>query len=130
MKFLAGVEGLAVLALMATVLDQDALVAISDDREVALATAGDTVVGRVRVPNKAADEKGTVETRFRWLIEIKASGNIAAGEPVKMSSASSGQRVAKFVAHTDLVAGDPPEDLFGVCWYGGNSGETIEVLVY
>lgn len=124
-------EGLAVPAIMATVLAKNALVAISADRTVALATAGDTVVGRVSVPNKSAGAKGTVETRFKELIEIMANGAIAAGDRVKMSSISgSSQRVAKFTATTAAADNDASDDILGICWFGGADTETIEVLTY
>lgn len=130
-KLRVAVEGLAVPAIMATVLVKNSLVAISGDRTVGMAGANATVIGRVSVPNKAAGEKGTVETRCKELIEVTANGALAAGALVKMSSISgSSQRVAAFVAHTDLVAGDPPERLLGVVWFGGADGATIEVLTF
>jgi hypothetical protein len=131
MKLRAQIEGLAVPATIAAVLARDVIVAITGNRTVNKAGADALAVGRLTVPAKAANESGTVETRFKALIEVKADGPIAAGDVVKLSSAdgSGNQRVKKWVGQTDAVAGDKPETMFGVCWNGGADGGTVEVLV-
>ncbi len=127
MKLRAQVEGLAVRAIFAAVLAKNALVKIVDDREVDIAdTEDDFCVGRAVKPAKAIDGTGTVETRFKELIEIRADGAIAAGEFVKIGSVDTGlQCVTEFVPGTDS-----PELLFGVCWFGGADNATVEVLVF
>lgn len=132
MKLRSQFEGLAVLATIAALLAKDTLLAITGDATVDKAGAGAVVVGRLSVPAKTAGGKGTVETRFKELITIKASGAINAGDRVKMAAADGGgiQRVAKWVSQTDLVAGDNAETLLGVCWVGGADGADIQVLTF
>jgi hypothetical protein len=132
MQLRATLEGLAVPATIAAILAKDTLMAISGDRTVAKAAADALVVGRLIKPAKEVNGSGTVETRFRSLIEIKADGIIAAGNVVKLSSAdgSGNQRAKKWVGQTDAAAGDKPETMFGVCWLGGADAATVEVLVY
>jgi hypothetical protein len=132
MKLKRHVEGLAIGAICAAVLAKDTLVAITADKTVNKAGAGAVVIGRLIKPGAAINDRGTVETRFKELIEIKASGAIAAGDRVKMAAADGdgNQRVAKWTSQTDLVAGDLPETLFGVCFVGGADGATIQVLTY
>ncbi len=131
MKLRAQAEGLAVLATIAAVLARDTIVKITADHTVNKAGAGDIPLGRLVKPARAASETGSVETRFKELIEIKGSGAIAAGDRVKMAADGGGeQRVAKWVSQTDADAGDKPDTLFGICWKGGADGATIEVLTY
>jgi hypothetical protein len=108
------------------------MVAITANRTVNKAGADAVVVGRLIKASKEADESGTVETRFKELIEVKADGAIAAGDVVKMSSAdgSGVQRVTKWVSQTDAVPGDRPQTAIGICWNGGADGTTVEVLAY
>lgn len=123
----AHVEGLSVPATIETEkLAKDTLVAITGDRQVDEAGADDVVVGRVLVSNRVADGEGTIETRFKELIEITASGAVAAGDFTKMAAAASGvQRMAKWDP-----AADDPETRTGLCWKGGADTATIEVLTY
>jgi hypothetical protein len=132
MKLRAQAEGLAVSATIAAVLAKDTLLKITADRTVNKAGANDPVVGRLLKPARSANGSGTVETRFKELIEIKASGVIAAGDRVKLAAAdgSGNQRVAKWTSQTDTVAGDQPDTLFGICWKGGVDGATVEVLTF
>lgn len=132
MKLRAQAEGLAILATIAAVLVRDTIVKITADHTVDKAGAGDIPLGRLVKPARAANETGSVETRFKELIEIKGSGAIAAGDRVKLAAADGGgeQRVAKWVSQTDAAAGDKPDTLFGVCWKGGADGATIEILTY
>lgn len=132
MKLRAQAEGLAILATIAAVLAKDTLVKITADQTVSKAGANDIVIGRLTKPARTASATGTVETHFKELIEIKASGAIAAGERVKSAAAdgSGNQRVAKWTSQTDTVAGDLPDTLFGICWKGGADGATVEILTY
>ena len=133
MKLRAHVEGLAITAIFAAVLAKDMLVAITANGTVNKAGAGAVYIGRVLSPAKEVSGVGTIETRFKERIEIKASGAIAAGDRVKLAAADGvhgENRVAKWISQTDLVAGDNAESLFGVCWIGGADGAVVEVLVY
>lgn len=129
MKVRASVEGLAIVVAFAAVLAKDTLVKISANNKVAKAgTANDVVVGRVVTPATAVDGQGTIETKFKELIEIKSTATIAAGEFVKIAAAdgSTGENTAaKWVSGTDAW-----ERLFGICLKGGDSGDTLEVLTY
>lgn len=132
-KLRAQVEGLAVMFIFAAVLAKDSIVAITADRTVGAAGANSIPVGRVSVPAREADATGTVETRFKEWIEIKASGAVAAGDVVKMAAVdpvTAESRVAKWTGQTDAVAGDKPETRFGLCIKGGADGATLEVLTY
>lgn len=132
MKLRAQVEGLAITVIVAAVLARDTLVAITADKTVNKAGAGALVIGRLVKPGKNANDNGTVETRFKALITIMASGVIAAGDTVKMAAADGAgiQRVAKWISQTDAAAGDKPDTLFGVCLEGGADGADIQVLTY
>jgi hypothetical protein len=132
MKLRSQIEGLAVPTTVAAVLARDTVVSITGNRTVNKAGADAVVVGRLSKPAKEANGKGTIETRFKELIEIKADGAIAAGEVVKLSAADGAglQRAKKWVGQTDATAGDKPETMFGVCWNGGADGATVEILTY
>ena len=133
MKVRAQVEGLGILAIFAALLAKDTLVSITGNRTVNKAGADAVVIGRVSKPAKAVNGNGSVETRFKELIEIKASGAVAAGDRVKLAAAdgvTGENRATKWTSQTDAVAGDKPDSLFGVCWNGGADGATIEVLTY
>jgi hypothetical protein len=132
MKLRSQVEGLAVPATIAAVLARETIVSITGNRTVSKSGADALAVGRLSNPAKEANGSGTVETRFRALIEIKADGAIVAGDVVKLSSAdgSGNQRAKKWVGQTDAAAGDKPESMFGVCWNGGADAATVEVLTY
>jgi hypothetical protein len=141
---------LAIVATFAAVLARETAVAITANRTVNKAGAGAVVVGHVFKPAAAVNGKGSIETPFKALIEIKADGAIAAGDRVSMSSADGdgNQRVKKWTVQTvtittvvdaDLVdpyvtdadlSGDSPDLIYGVCWNGGADGATVEVLVY
>jgi hypothetical protein len=128
-KLRAQFEGLAVPATIVTAnLPKDTLVAITANRTVDKAGANALVVGRLFKPSKTANGSGTVETRFKELVEIKASGAVAAGARVKLAAVdgTTGEnRAATFVEGTDT---EPR--YYGVCWSGGADGATIEVLTY
>ncbi|HEX8688533.1 MAG TPA: hypothetical protein VF654_18610 [Pyrinomonadaceae bacterium] len=132
MKLKAFVHGLAIPVVVAAVLEQNTLVAITGNKTVNKAGAGAVVLGRLLKPAREANGTGTVETRFKERIAIKADGAIAAGDRVKMAAADGDgiQRVKKWVSQTDLVAGDTPDTLLGVCLVGGADAADVEVLTY
>lgn len=129
MKLRAHFEGLAVPAAVVTAnLPKDTLVAITANRTVDKAGANALVVGRLFKPARAAGGSGTVETRFKELVEIKASGAVAAGARVKLAApdpATGENRAAAFAEGVDAEA-----RYYGVCWKGGADGDVIEVLTY
>jgi len=121
-------EGLAVIATIAAVLAKDTLVAITGNRTVNKAGANANVIGRLVVPAREAAKQGTVETKFKELVEIKGSGALAAGATVKLAAAdgTTGENVVvAWVSGTDGY-----ERLYGVVWNGGADGATLEVLTY
>jgi hypothetical protein len=126
-------EGLAILATFAAVLAKDTIVAITANRTINKAGADAVAIGEVTIPAKAVSGTGTIETPFRALIEIKASGALVAGDRVKLAAAdgvTGENRVTKWISQTDAAAGDKPDSLYGVVWNGGADGATVEVLVY
>ena len=128
MKLRAQTEGLAVIATIAAILVKDTLMAITGNRTVDKAGANAVVIGRLVVPAKAANGQGTVETKFKEFIEIKAAATLAAGDLVKLAAVdgTTGEnRVTTWVSGTDGA-----ERLFGVVWNGASSGGTVEVLTY
>lgn len=128
MKLRAQVEGLAVIATIAAVLAKDTIVAITANRTVNKAGANANPIGRLVVPAKVVNEQGTVETKFKELVEVKGSGVLAAGAAVKMAAAdgTTGENVVvAWVGGTDSF-----ERLYGIVWNGGADGATLEVLTY
>ncbi len=80
------------------------------------------------VPAKTANTQGTVETRYKELVEIKGSGTLAAGALVKLAAVdgTTGENVAvAWVSGTDGF-----ERVYGVVWKGGTTGATLEVLTF
>lgn len=134
MKLRALREGLSVPAIIATPnLPKDTLVAITANKTVDIAGANAIPIGRLIKPARVANGSGTVETRFKELVEIKASGAVAAGDIVKLAAVdgvTGENRVTNWTGQTDAVAGDKPETRYGVCWKGGADGAVIEVLTY
>lgn len=129
MKYLANLEGLAVNAIIATAnLPQGTSMKITGNKTVDKATANTFSIGELRVPVDTANAKGTVETRFRARVECKMSGDVAAGEYIKMGApdGTTGEdTVVKFVPGTDAE-----ERKRGICWSGGTSGNTGEFLIW
>lgn len=129
MKLRAQTEGFAIPAAIATAnLPKDTLVAITGDRKVDKAGANANVVGRLVVPAKTANGQGTVETKFKELIEIKTVAALTYGQPVKLAAVdgTTGEnRVDLWVSGTDSV-----ERLVGVIWFGAALGGVAEVLTY
>lgn len=128
MKLRAQVEGLAVPAIIAAILEKDTIVAITADRTVNKAGANANPIGRLSVPAKAVNGTGTVETRFKELVEMKTSGALAAGVAVKLAApdGTTGENVV-----TTWVGGtDSFERLYGVIWKGTAGVGVAEVLVY
>ncbi len=129
MKILRQLEGLAITATVATAnLAQNTSVKITGNETVDKATANTFAIGQLRVPVETAAAKGTVETRFRAEAEVKASGDLVAGEFIKMGApdGTTGEdTVVKFVPGTDAE-----ERKCGICWKGGASGATVKVLLF
>jgi hypothetical protein len=128
MKLRAQREGLAVKATVATVEAKDTLMTISGDNTVAKAGVNAVVIGRLVVPARAVNGLGTVETKFKELVEIKTGGVLAAGALVKLAAVdgTTGENiVVAWVSGTDGY-----ERLYGVVWKGAGSGGVAEVLAY
>jgi hypothetical protein len=120
------------LAVPATVvtanLTKDTLVSITANNTVDKAALNATPMGRLVVPSKTANGLGTVETRFKELIEIKTTAIVAAGDKLKLTApdGTTGENtVGVWVSGTDGA-----ERLFGVAWKGAASGGVAEVLTY
>ncbi|MBD0370322.1 MAG: hypothetical protein ICV60_05765 [Pyrinomonadaceae bacterium] len=150
MKLRKQFEGLSIGVIFAALLVKDALVAITANETVNKAGADAIIIGRVAVPAKEVNGRGTVETYFKELVRVKFDGAVAAGDRVKMAAADGGgiQRVKKWTAQTvavttavdaDLVNpyvtavalnGDSPDLICGVCLVGGADGAEGDVLMY
>ena len=128
MKLRAQAEGLAIPAKIATVEAKDTLMSITGDRTVGKAGANANPIGRLVVPAKAINGQGTIETKFKELIEIKTNAVLAAGVAVKLDAVdgTTGEnRIIAWVGGTDSY-----ERLLGVVWLGAGSGGVAEVLTY
>jgi|GEM_PF-6068338 len=129
MKLRSQKEGLGLRATVAAVLAKDTLVKITADKTVNKAgSADDFHIGRLSVPAKANNGVGTVECRFKELVEIKGGGALSAGAIVKLAAAdgTTGENVAvAWVTGTDAF-----ERAFGVVWKGAGDGGTLEVLTF
>lgn len=127
MKLRAQQEGLAVIATIAAVLIKDTLVAITGNRTVNKAAANDVTIGRLVVPAKVIGGQGTVETRFKEFVEIKAAAAVTFGQRVKLAApdATTGENTI-----TPLLGTDAFEICYGVVWNGAASGGTAEVLTF
>lgn len=128
MKTRVGIEGLGIPATVAAILPKDTLVAITGNRTVNKAGLNADSIGYLRVPAATVNGKGTVETKFKELIEIKFSGAIAAGADVKLAApdGTTGENVAiVWVSGTDAI-----ERRLGKVWNGVGDGAVGEVLVY
>ena len=129
MKLRAQQEGLAIPATIVTAnLPKDTLVSITADHTVDKAGLNALFPSRLVVPAKTAGGQGTIETRFKELIEIKGSGALAAGAIVKLAAVdgTTGEnRVVAWVSGTDVF-----ERAYGQVWKGGADGATLEVLTF
>lgn len=128
MKLRAQMEGLGIPATVATVEPQDTIVTITGNRTVGKAGANANPIGRLSVPAKTAGGRGTVETKFKELVEVKTGGALAAGALVKLQAVdgTTGENVV-----TTWVSGtDGFERLYGVVWNGTAGVGVAEVLVY
>lgn len=129
MKFRAQYEGLAIRGTVETGdLPKDTLMAITGNATVDKGGANAHCLGRLTVPAKNADEEGTIETRYKEMFDIKASGALAAGEFWKLGApdGTTGENTAaKFVPGTDAE-----ERKCGVVWIGASSGGTATVLAF
>lgn len=133
MKVLARVEGLAVPAIIATAVHpKDTLVKITADRTVDKAGSNEFAIGTISVPSKSAtapNNTGTVETRFKELIECKIGGSaLSAGAFVKLAAVdgTTGENVAvAWVSGTDVF-----ERCFGIVWKGAAANGVAEILTF
>lgn len=125
MKVIASVEKLGLMVVMAAVLAKDTLVALTANETVNKAGAGAIAIGRISVAAKEANGKGTVETFFSSLIEIKGVGNCLFGTWVKLGApdGTTGENTA--VPWVDGV--DSPTLILGLVFKGGNN-TTLKVL--
>ena len=100
---------------------------ITGDATVDKSTAaGDKIVGFLRVPSRTADGQGTVETRFKKLVDAECDGAIAAGDYVQAGDHNSGvQRFKKWISGTHDA-----NLILGQCWIGGADTETGTFLVH
>lgn len=129
MKALAQVEGLAIPATVETAdLPKDTVVAITGDATVDKAAANGTPIGRLSVPAKLADGIGTVETKFKELVECEADGAITAGDWVKLGALS--PSTGKHTVKTWIEGTDALKRLYGVAWVGGADEATVKVLTF
>lgn len=129
MKLKAQVEGLAVPATVETAdLPKDTIVSITGDATVDKAAADDTPIGRIVVPANTADGLGTVETKFKELVEMEADGILAAGAYVKLGALSPTD--TKHTAKAWVEGTDSIKRLYGVVWVGGADEATIQVLTF
>lgn len=136
-KVRAMVESLAVPATIHTAnLPQGTAVKITADAKVDKSvTVDDVIIGEVRVPARAADGQGTIETRFRALVDAECDGAIAAGDFIKAGDANAGvqcfkKATALGVAAGPVFTGDLPSLILGVCWIGGADTETGTFLLF
>lgn len=125
-KLRAHFEGLSIPALFDGVLAKDDLVTIVDDGQVRLAEDDDFVVGHVLKPPKADQAQGTIETRFRALIEIKAGEDLFAGQFVKAGAKDSGGNRVEYWRDDE----DPERLIIGIVWRDVASGSMAEVLMF
>lgn len=128
MKLRAHEEGLAIPATVATVEAKDTIVTITADKTVGKAGANANPIGRLSVPSKTVNGPGTVETKFKELVEIKTDAARAAGVLVKLAAVdgTTGENIV-----TAWVSGtDGFERLYGVVWKGTAGVGVAEVLVY
>jgi hypothetical protein len=109
-------------------LPKDTIVSITADKTVDRAGANALFVGRVLKPARAANGSGTIETRFNALVEVKASGAVAAGAEVKLAAVDPVTGENRVSTWVDGV--DSPSRKYGVCWKGGADAATLEVLEY
>lgn len=134
MKMRAQVEGLAVPATVATAnLPQDSLVAITGNATVDKCAADGFPIGRLSVPSKTTNGPGTVETKFKELVEMEADGAVSAGDWVKLGafSPTTGKHTAKvWTEGTAAADNDPVKRAYGVCWVGGADEATVQILTF
>lgn len=129
MKMRATTEFLGMPATIVTGnLPKDTLMAITGNRTVDKAGANANAIGRLVVPSKTDGGLGTVETKFKELIECKTAAIVAAGALVKLGApdGTTGENtVTTWVSGTDGF-----ERLYGVVWNGAASGGVAEILTY
>lgn len=125
-KVIAYMEALGVAVVMAAVLPKDTIVKLTANETVDKAGADAIPVGRVSVPAKEASGKGTIESFFQELIEIKGVGACPFGSWVKLGApdGTTGENTAvPWVAGTDA-----PTLILGLVFKGGTN-VTLKVLI-
>jgi hypothetical protein len=102
-------------------------VKITGDATVDLIAAEDEVpVGFVMVSTKAADKKGTVQTRYQYLVDAECKGAIAAADRVKIGDTDGGvQTFKKWISGTDN-----PSLIVGICWVGAADDAVGTFLIF
>lgn len=125
MKVLNQVEGLALRATIAAVLMKDQLVKISGDKTVAAAGSGEKAIGRLTVPARSSNGIGTVEVLAKERVEVKFSGNLAAGTYVRLAAVDG--TTGESVVQVWTSGTHPVEALYGIVWKGANNalGEVL-----
>lgn len=108
-------------------LAKGAYVKITDDATVDLIASEDEIpVGYVLVPARSADGKGTVQTRYQYLVDAECKGAIAAGDRVKIGDTDDGvQTFTKFDA-----GADDSDTCIGICWVGAADDEVGTFLIF
>ena len=126
MKVIAAVEKLGLMVTMAAVLAKDTLVKLTANETVNKADANAIAIGRVSVVAKEAGGKGTVESFFSSLIEIKGVGACPFGSWVKLGApdGTTGENTA-----VPWVLGTDDASLrLGLVFKGGTN-VTLKVLI-
>lgn len=126
MKVLNQVEGLSITATVVTAnLAKDQLVKITGDKTVDKAGSGEKAIGRLIVPAKSSSGKGTVEVLAKERVEVKFSGNLAAGTYVRLAAVDGG--TGESVVQVWTSGTHPVETLYGIVWKGANNalGEVL-----
>jgi len=131
MKLNAQKEGLAVargVSVVTANLPKDTLVAITGNKTVDKAGANAHVIGRLVVPAKVAGGQGTIETRYKEWLDIKAGAAVVAGGFGKLGvpDATTGENtIVPWVDGTDSIT-----RLYCVIWNGAALGGTAEILTF
>ena len=100
---------------------------ITGDAEVDIsANEDDFPVGYVLKAARAIGDKGTVQTRFAYLVDAECKGAIAAGERVKVGDTDDGVQTFKVYD----AATDPSDVCIGVCWVGAGDDAVGTFLIF
>lgn len=119
-------EGLGIRATVVTAnLLKDQLVKITADKTVDKAGSGEKAIGRLSVPSRTANGIGTVECLAKERVEVKFSGNLAAGTYVRLAAVDG--TTGESVVQVWTSGTHPVETLYGIVWKGANNalGEVL-----